>query len=110
MIDWHSAVSSLASSSSLLRWGIARRAASSASDLSAVRVGFNCQPSSMNLSPYVDHSAAPDQLTVVDHPDLGGCWQICSGGVCLQDCCGHAIMERYRALRISQGRPVPAPR
>ena len=37
----------------------------------------------------------------------GAAWEICSGGVCLQDRNGARLMARYRALLVSQGRPVP---
>jgi hypothetical protein len=40
--------------------------------------------------------------------DAGGCcWQICAGGVCLRDRSGARLMERYRALLVSQGRAAP---
>lgn len=56
-----------------------------------------------------DTSSTVDQLgvTLMDDAIGGTGWQICSGGVCLLDRSGPALMEKYRALRLSQGRPVP---
>jgi hypothetical protein len=48
-----------------------------------------------------------DRLHVVVDAAGGCCWEICAGGVCLQDRCGARLLERYRALLVSQGRPVP---
>lgn len=49
----------------------------------------------------------PDQLRVVVDDAGGVSWEICSGGVCLQDRNGARVMERYRLLRCSQGRLAP---
>lgn len=58
----------------------------------------------------------PDQQTFSQSDDgrlrvvnssRGALWLICSGGTCV---CGHSgeqVMARYRALLISQGKPVP---
>lgn len=50
--------------------------------------------------------SADDQMVVIDSPQ-GALWQICSGGVCVQAHSGVRLMELYRQLLISQGRPVP---
>jgi hypothetical protein len=47
-----------------------------------------------------------DQLTVVA-TSRGPWWRICSRGVCIVDPIGARLLERYRALLVSQGRPVP---
>lgn len=52
-------------------------------------------------------SAEPDRLRVVVDDAGSACWEICSGGVCLQDRDGARVMERYRTLRRSQGRLTP---
>jgi hypothetical protein len=46
-------------------------------------------------------------LHVVTDATGGCCWQICTGGLCLQDRSGARLMERYRALLVTQGRPAP---
>lgn len=51
--------------------------------------------------------SADDQLVVV-RTEHGAMWQVCSGGVCVQAHSGVRLMELYRQLLISQGRPVPA--
>ena len=48
-----------------------------------------------------------DRLRVVQDAQGGACWEICSGGVCLQDRSGARVMKLYRALLVSQGRPAP---
>jgi hypothetical protein len=48
-----------------------------------------------------------DQLRVVADDAGSACWEICSGGICLRDRSGPSLMERYRALLVSQGRAVP---
>jgi hypothetical protein len=50
--------------------------------------------------------SADGQLVVVRTTE-GAMWQICSGGVCVQAHSGVRIIELYRQLLISQGRPVP---
>jgi hypothetical protein len=49
---------------------------------------------------------ADGQLEVIDTP-AGAMWQICLGGICVQAHNGEQLLAQYRALRISQGRPVP---
>lgn len=34
-------------------------------------------------------------------------WQVCCGGVCMRAHSGVRMLELLRALRISQGKPVP---
>lgn len=46
------------------------------------------------------------QLTVVD-TDEGAMWQVCCGGICLRAHSGVQMVELLRALRRSQGLPVP---
>jgi hypothetical protein len=60
----------------------------------------------------IDHdrhsqSEQGDRLHVVADAAGGCCWEICVGGICLQDRSGARLMERYRALLVSQGRPAP---
>ena len=50
--------------------------------------------------------SADGQLVVVVS-EKGALWQICSGGVCVQAHSGARVIELYRQLLISQGRPVP---
>ena len=50
--------------------------------------------------------SADDQLVVV-RTEYGAMWQVCSRGVCVQAHSGERLMELYRQLLISQGRPVP---
>lgn len=57
-----------------------------------------------NQSPQSDHA---DQLSVVVDDAGGVAWQICSGGICLRNRCGARLLEDYRALLVSQGKPVP---
>lgn len=54
-----------------------------------------------------DPQSDDDRLRVVVDDAGGCCWEICSGGVCLRSRSGPAVMERYRALLLSQGRPAP---
>jgi hypothetical protein len=53
------------------------------------------------------HSDPGDRVHVVTDATGGCCWQICAGGLCLQDRSGARLMERYRALLVSQGRAAP---
>ena len=62
-------------------------------------------PQPMEGSRYTEQSA-DDQLVVV-RTESGAMWQVCSGGVCVQAHSGVRLMELYRQLLISQGRPVP---
>lgn len=50
--------------------------------------------------------SADGQLVVVK-TEQGAMWQVCSGGTCVQAHSGMRLMELYRQLLISQGRPVP---
>lgn len=50
--------------------------------------------------------SADDQLVVV-RTEHGAMWQVCSRGVCVQAHSGVRLIEAYRQLLISQGRPVP---
>jgi len=50
---------------------------------------------------------ADDRLHVVEVEGRPGrWWRICSGGQCLVNRNLHRVMEAYRALLVSQGRPV----
>jgi len=35
-------------------------------------------------------------------------WRICSNGICLTDYSGRRLLNRYQALLIDQGKPLPA--
>ena len=35
-------------------------------------------------------------------------WRICSNGTCLTDYSGRRLLNRYQALLIDQGKPLPA--
>ncbi len=50
--------------------------------------------------------SADGQLVVIATAK-GALWQVCSGGVCVQAHSGVRLIEAYRQLLISQGRPVP---
>lgn len=50
--------------------------------------------------------SADGQLVVVSTP-RGAMWQVCCGGICLQAHSGVQMVELLRALRRSQGLPVP---
>lgn len=50
--------------------------------------------------------SAEGQLVVVSTP-RGAVWQVCCGGICLQAHSGVQMVELLRALRRSQGLPVP---
>jgi hypothetical protein len=45
-------------------------------------------------------------IEVVD-TEHGAMWQACVGGVCVRAHSGVQLLELYRALLVSQGRPVP---
>lgn len=60
-----------------------------------------------NHNEQITQSDHADQLSVVVDDAGGVAWQICSGGICLRNRCGARLLEEYRALLVSQGRPVP---
>jgi hypothetical protein len=82
--------------------GIARRADSSSRSLLRLRVGSSHQPS-MTEADRVPQSDG-DRLQVVADEAGGCCWQICGGGVCLQDRSRVELMRRW-SVREDRERP-----
>jgi hypothetical protein len=54
----------------------------------------------------MESRSAAAVIEVVD-TEHGAMWQACVGGVCVRAHSGVQLLELYRVLLVSQGRPVP---
>lgn len=59
------------------------------------------------MDPAAPSSQSADGQLVVINTSQGAMWQVCYGGICVQAHSGVRMLELLRALRISQGKPVP---
>lgn len=59
------------------------------------------------MDPAAASSQSADGQLVVVNTHEGVMWQVCCGGVCMRAHSGVRMLELLRALRISQGKPVP---